>query len=300
MLSFRRFMKLNICAFFLCVLLSLSFVANAQTDNTKITNHDIDFSYFKGSLEFLSNNAYQGRTDSIKLSYLTASFGYYLKNGISINLSESYQLKSSTFDSFAVDLGYYNDLNDSWAFSADLNKSFYNNSSKAIRSAVNADFNAGIIFDPGFLTFYLNGGLAFASKIDYNTAFSLTHFFELTESGNLTLAPQFTINAGTQNFYNDYREKTGKRKLVAVTNYTVASNTKFAMLDYEIDAPITFAQKKWSFFIDPIFAFPVHPVTYNTTTTISSLNKSKTTNISATENLKSIFYTSLGVDFKFK
>lgn len=293
-------MKLNLYYFITCVLLCFSNIAEAQTDSVKIS-HDIKLPYFKGSLSFLSNNAYQGRTDSIKVPYLTASFGYYLKNGLSLNLSESFQTNTSKFDNFAIDLGYNHELSDYWALSLDINKSFYNKSSTNLRSAVKANFDTGVSYDPGFLTFNLSGGLAWASKIDYTTAFSISRWLVLNESGNLTIVPQITVNAGTQNFYtDDYRKKNSKKKLSFVTSSTVAGNSSFAILDYEIDAPITLVKKRWSFYIDPVFAVPVHPITTTTTNTISSSTQTKTTAITTTENLKKIFYATIGMDFKFK
>ncbi|TDG37995.1 hypothetical protein EZJ43_02580 [Pedobacter changchengzhani] len=293
-------MKLNIYLPIICLLFFCSKFVSAQTDSTETDISSKKTPYFKASLNFLTNNVYQGRTDSVKVPYLTASFAYYLKNGLNINVSESFQTNTSKFDNFAVDLGYDHDLSDEWALTVDLNKSFYNKNSTSIRSAVLADLDAEIIYDPGFLTFNLSAGLAFASKTDYTTALSVSHWFALDKAEHLSIVPQFMVNAGTQNFYTDYRKKTGKRKLIAITNYTVANNTGFAILDYEIDAPITWANKSWSFFLDPVFAIPVHPITTTTTSTVSYLDKTKNTTKTNTENLKGVFYASVGIDFKFK
>src|SRR5579862_4023180 len=54
----------------------------------------IHSSHFRAGIDYLSNNVYFGRKDTVNTPYLTASFGYYHKSGLFINSSASYLTSS--------------------------------------------------------------------------------------------------------------------------------------------------------------------------------------------------------------
>ena len=87
--------------------LVLSVTLHAQ-DSESEKESSTDKSYFKVGLNYINDNVYLGRKDSVKVPYLTPSIGYYHKSGFYITGSLSYLPTSgeSRIDLYTVETGY--------------------------------------------------------------------------------------------------------------------------------------------------------------------------------------------------
>jgi hypothetical protein len=269
----------------ICILLIIQH-SSAQ-DSTKQSQE----SYFKFSTSYLTNSVYNGRKDSLILPYLTPSITYYDKSGFYIGGSLSYAMATNEnrIDLFTLDAGY--DFSISNQFSAGLyaSKYFYNDNSNAVRSETKGNLGGSLIFDPGIVTLYTGVDLSFASKTDINIGTSVSHTFYLGDDNNQwSITPSITMNAGTQNSYQDFVRK---RKFKGPNGNTIVikSSNKFDILDYEFSVPVTYDMKKVGFFFTPTYALPQNGVYFT----------GPMGNVFNVEKLENNFYAEFGFYVKF-
>ena len=115
----------------------------------------------------------------------------------------------------------------------------------------------------------IDGGadISFANKTDIGINLGLSHAFEF---GSLAIRPSALVNAGTQNFYEDYytnRKFSAKRKRRQTTNPTaikvIVIKKNFSVLDYELSLPVNYDKAKWGLFFTPTYSLPVNPFKYS-------------------------------------
>lgn len=254
-------------------------------------------SYFKFAIDYLSNAVYYGRKDSFALPYITPAISYHDKSGLYIEGSLSYLAGTgSQVDAGSLTAGYeFSSLNEKISGDVYASKFFVNNSSYSVRGEVNAATGGSLYYNTGPLT--LNSGLdvSFSSKTDIALNFGLSHLFEFGD-GHWSLTPSAIVNAGTQNFYQNYltnRKYSLKRKRRIIQNSgtikVIVINKSFSVLDYELSVPLNYASHKWGLFFTPTFSIPESTIKY-------SLNNGATYR---TENLSNTFYVEIGGYIKF-
>ena len=248
-------------------------------------------SFFKFSTSYLSNSVYNGRKDSLTLPYLTPSITYYNKSGFYIGGSVWYSLAQNDkrIDLFTFDAGYDFSISDQFSAGLYAAKYFYNSNSNAVRSETKGSVGATINYDPGIITLYTGIDFSFASKTDINITTSILHEFSFGDDGNAwSITPSITMNAGTQNAYQDFVFKR-KKGFFGNNTITLKSSNKFNILDYEFSLPITYDKEKVGFFFTPTYAIPQNAVYFTrpngTTFTV--------------EKLENNFYAEFGVYLKF-
>src|SRR5580698_4161644 len=94
-------------------------------------------SFWLASLNFLNNNVYLGRKDSIASPYFTASLSYYHKSGLFINASASYLTKpgQNRIDLSTID-GGYTYLSKKFEGTITISKYFFSPESYNVRSEI--------------------------------------------------------------------------------------------------------------------------------------------------------------------
>ena len=266
--------------------------AQEKEKDSKISKN----SYFKAALNYLSNAVYSGRKDSLVMPYFSPSLGYYDKSGFSISGSVSYLSSSSEsrIDLFSLDLGYDFSISDKLSAGIYGNKSFYNKSSSVVGSEIKGSMGGYFTYDPGILS--IGGGIdaAFSQSTDIGINGSLSHVFSIGEEGDQwSISPIVTVNAGSQNYYQDYyknRKKSLKINRTGNVNTIIVKNAnQFILLDYEIGIPLTYDAKKWGLYVKPTYAIPQNPVSF-------SINNGLTY---TSEKLENSFYAEIGVYIKF-
>jgi len=285
-----------------------------HAQSSKRSKTDSASSYFKADASFLSNYIYNGRQDSLRTPYLTPTIGYYDKSGLWVSGSLSYLANpnDSRIDLYSLDIGYDFDLTDHFSGSVYANKSFYNDASTVINSALKGSIGSTISYDLDFLQVNAGIDILFSNKADIATNIGLSHAFYIGDKGSLyTITPTVTTNLSTLHYYEGYaNRKAGKKanqvipNLQSITVETTVNNNQFTLMDYEISLPFTYDSKKIGFFITPTFAIPKNPIYTTTTTTIKLRTGTQTSQTADStpweeKNLANSFYAEIGCYLKF-
>ncbi len=281
----------------------------AQTTPSTQTDQDHVKSFFKTSLSYLSNAVYQGRKDSAVIAYIRPSISYVNKAGWNITGSVAYSPSAGQQDieliSFEAD--YDHKFSPSFSASGYAAAYFYNQFSSAVQAETNSSASIGLNYSPqDIFSLSADIGTTISKKPDLATSLLLARpFYFGTKGHDWGIVPGAAVIAGSQQYYSSYyterkfnqtiRIHNGRRRGNTTTNTnatTTVSQTsarKFKILDYELSVPVTYDATKWGAFLTPIYAIPVHPLTY--------YEDGSTTPI--TETLSNSFYFTIGAYIKF-
>jgi hypothetical protein len=278
---------------FLFAIFSISFVTAQDSTETNVRKG----SYFKFSLSYLSNSVSYGRKDSLAVSYLTPAIEYRDKSGLYFEGSLSYLTGTgSQIDGADVTAGYdFDSRNGKLSGGLYASKYFTSSSSYSVRSEVKGAAGGSLDYNLGPVSLSAGTDLSFSNKMDIVLNFGVSRQFELNDK-RWAIAPSAVVNAGTQNFYQDYltKRKYSQRRrrragsTPAAVNVIVI-NKSFAILDYELSSPINYDGHKWGLFFTPTYSIPENGFKY-------SLNNGATYQ---SQKLSNTFYAEVGAYIKF-
>ncbi len=261
-------------------------------------------SYFQASINYLNNNVYLGRKDTVLTPYITASLGYYHKSGLFISTSASYLPVSgqSRIDLVTIEAGY-EIKTDKFEGQATFDKFFYSSQSNNVKAEMKASLAFFAGYDFGFIKPTATPTLNLSNSADFALTLGLEHTF-YSEDNSFDITPTFNANGSTQNYYSSYyrnrKFKVKKKKVVTIQKGTVygvvEGASQFKMLDYEFTLPVNYTIKKFTFNFTPTYAIPVHPAVVDITTQIAN-QPPKTRTV--TEKPGNSFYWQAGVTLKF-
>lgn len=249
------------------VFLLPNFILAQKSNNSYQPDEDDDpydqLSYFFAGLNYLSNNVYLGRKDSVAIPYIIPYIGYHLSNGLYAKAMASYTSAGSSghIDLFTLEAGYNHSFskNINAGFSAE--KYFYNKNSISVRANSSGYFGIDGQFTNDYVEPSAQLGMVFNKNTkDYVLGIAIDHNFSMNE-GKFSIIPTITVFSGTQNYYDEYflaRAKKKDKKAV-VPNNIVSNPSAFNVLDYEFSAKTTFRAKHWLFTIIPTYAMPMNP-----------------------------------------
>jgi len=274
----------------------------AKTDTTKKSSDKKDS--FKIGINYISNNVFMGRADSVTTASIIPEIKYQLKSGIyfSASLDIIPGRKKNKVDGGDLSLGYNFDITDDLSGGISYSKPFYSSTSTQVSSSVSSIFNANLTYDIGDI-------ISPTISADYNLNkqgvtgdiflnIGITHDF-IAEGvfGNkdiLLISPTVEANSGTQNFYDGYivyrKLKNAKRdaaetKLIAA--YT-SELSQYRLLDYELSLPIEYKAGMFILEFTPTYAIPENQ--FQSAAIVKALGLSSQT---------SVFYFDIGVSLKF-
>ena len=293
-----NFIPKFLLVFFFC----FTTLVNAQTNNGSSPKNVIDssdepHSYFKLSLNYLSNSIYYGRKDSSLAPYLTPAIRYVNKSGFYAEASVSYLpvSKQSRIDIGTIGAGYiFYNKDSSLETEFYANKYFTNSKGNSVKSALKADIGTNVSYDADFLTVTGEVYGIFSAKADIVTGLEIAHYFQLDSNDEWSFEPSVTMNAGTNNFYETYFTdiKYASRRRAIITGdpfiKPIIIKKGFGILDYEVSAPIKYEGKKLGLYFTPTYTIPVNPVSF-------SLNNGSTYK---TEKLTNSFFVEVGLFIK--
>jgi hypothetical protein len=264
---------------FYCIIILLLFIhrALAQTaalpdDKTKPDDKSKQAtSKIKFGLNYVSNNVFMGRTDSIVTPTIIPEVKYTLKSGIYFSGSLYYtpNKKTNKLDGGELTAGYDADLTDELSASASYSKSFYSANSTEITSSIKDAFSVDFDYDFGA---WLSPSLSFdyilnkkGSSNQFFTSLAIDHDFikkgVFGSNDLLFISPTFTLNTGDEGDGN------------------------FKVMDYELSTPIFYKTGHFICQFAPTYSIPENiPPDF---TTIKPANKN------------SVFYFETGVALKF-
>ncbi|MGI4750021.1 MAG: hypothetical protein ACRYFB_05270 [Janthinobacterium lividum] len=279
-------------------LLILFLCLNALQSSAQTISLDDDKSAgLKGGISYLSNNVFMGRTDTVTSKIIAPQLLYTFKSGFYVSGTLSFILnqKQHTLDGSSLEAGYNYAVNDNLYGGVSFSKYFYGSNSTRITSAISSIFNAYLNYDLGdIITPELSVSYSISDRNVHNDIFvnpGITHQFiidQFLHSNNaLEISPEFSLNSGTQNFYNGYFSR--RRKNLNTANQLSTADqlklTNYTLLDYEAQLPIKFKAENYLISLTPSFAFPQNKLPDNISSKLA--------------NKRSLFYFEASVLYKF-
>jgi hypothetical protein len=297
----KRFYQLG----FLC---GISIIIQLQTNAQKRADDSLllsKISYWQASVNYLSDNVYMGRRDSVKIPYITTLLGYYDKSGFFASASLSYLPSSanSRIDLVTLEGGYSFILNNLDG-QLSVSKYFFNRQSTNIRSEIKAGVAGEAAYDLGIIKPTIQTMLSFGIATDFALGLGFEHSFYALED-DLDITPGFVVNGSTQNYYEAYynlRRYNGKRKrkTTGISYYDISADvsgaSKFQLLDYELSVPINYTIHKFTLNFSPTLTIPLNPahIIYTITPSTGTPYKRK-----FNEKLSDDFFFQAGISFLF-
>ena len=258
----------------------------------------------KFGVDYLSNNVFVGRTDTVTTPLITPSIKYTFKSGV--YFSGSFEIlpnrKKNKMDGGDLALGYDFDLTDNLSGGVSYTKLFYSANSTQVSSSISSTFNGNLDYDIADI-------ITASVSLDYNINkanvgndfmfnFGLSHDFIAEgifgDKDILLISPMIASNSGTQNFYDGYlvrkNLKNAKRNAAqtALFNAYTADLSQFKLLDYEFSRPIEYKADQFIFHITPTYALAENQFQSAAIQKLLGLSSQQT-----------VFYVELGVALKF-
>jgi hypothetical protein len=302
------FRAVIICTFILMALSSNAQDANADRNQTK----------FKVQFDYLSNYAYNGRVDSIKSPYQTASATLNLANGLYFSGAANYLLANGQhrFDFFELDLGYDYSIGKKISGQIYGTKYFYSGNANLLNGNITSDIGATLNYDLGFLQFDNNLDLFFSNASDFQYTPGVEKSIEIKDGkGTWNIIPGVYGNFSSLNYYESEvnrrlnavkgpKSKLANLNLSSITSTTTVNKPGFTFLDMEFTVPVSYEFENWTFSITPTLAIPKNPIfTTSSITTISTTGTTSVFNYNSTpyseRNLKNTFFIQLGLSYTF-
>jgi hypothetical protein len=243
----------------------------AQTSPTDMTNKSEKESSFKFGVNYLNNNVFMGRADTVTTPAILPEIKYAFKNGIFISAGVDYITNRLTnkLDAGSLALGCDYDITDNMSGGVSFTKLFYNPNSTQIGSSINGTVSANLNYDiagiitPSVSVDYDIVKQGFGNDIFVNAG--LTHDFAkegiFGDKDLLILSPTVAVNAGSQNFYDAYltlkkyklkAQAAAAKKLIAKQKVNLS---KFNLLDYEFSAPFEYKTGHFIISFIPTYAY---------------------------------------------
>jgi len=258
-------MKVFYVPLFTLLFLLSAFGALAQNTSNEdaedlLDKLDIKKGSFKIGANYLSNNVFMGRADTVKTPTILTDIKYTFKNGIFLAATANYipNRVTNKLDGGSLAAGYDFDTTDNLLGGLSYTKLFYTANSTQIGSAINSTVNANLSYDiAGVITPLVSVDYNFLKQDFGHDIFlnaSLSHDFAIEgifgDRDFLMISPTVSMNAGTQNFYDAYfvlkKYKLTKKALAleqAAESLIIKREnqlSKFRLLDYEFSAPVEY------------------------------------------------------------
>lgn len=231
---------------------------------------DIKSSSLKFGLNYLSNNVFMGRADSVTTPTIVPDAKFTLKSGIYFSASLYYvpNKKSNKLDGGSLSAGYDFDITADLLGMVSYTKQFYSASSTEITSSIRNSFSANLNYEIGeIMSAAVNTDYIINKQgtDEFFVGLDLSHdFIKKGVSGSndlLLISPTITIN-------------TGKPQL-----------SGYSVLDCEISIPGIYKTGNLIFQLMPIYAITIGELP----AVISTMESRKS----------SIFYFEAGITLKF-
>lgn len=260
-------------------LIMMSFLAYTQSD----TKSKKSKTSFIPGIQFISDQTYAGRTDSLKLPVMVPSFtlktsgGFYTKVKGYLNLSSG----NSGFDGVSIEPGYAIS-NKHWDISFSLIKNFISDSSNLIIAPVNASLEFYLNKETKIVTPYIGSEYVFSKEgndfIVYGGLSKNISFSKEDAKASVSAEPSLGLTGGSQNFYysflksfasNGQSRAAGKGRgrgnsgstttTTTTTTTTVEQQSKqFTLLASSVELPITVTVHKFKWVTTPALETPIN------------------------------------------
>jgi hypothetical protein len=215
---------------------------------------------FKIGVNYLSNNVFMGRADTVRAPTILPEMKYIFKNGIYLAATANYipNRVTNKLDGGSAVLGYDFDITDDFTGGVSFTKLFYTANSTQIGSAINSTVNANLSYNiADVITPIVSVDYNFLKQDFGHDIFinaGVSHDFTIDgvfgDKDLLIISPSANLNAGTQNFYDAYfvlKKYKLTKKLLELEQDAESliikredQLSKFKLLDYEFSVPVEY------------------------------------------------------------
>ncbi|HTK22023.1 MAG TPA: hypothetical protein VL442_21040 [Mucilaginibacter sp.] len=215
---------------------------------------------FKIGVNYLSNNVFMGRADTVRTPTILPEMKYIFKNGIYLAATANYipNRVTNKLDGGSAVLGYDFDITDDFTGGVSFTKLFYTANSTQIGSAINSTVNANLSYNiADVITPIVSVDYNFLKQDFGHDIFinaGVSHDFTIDgvfgDKDLLIISPSANLNAGTQNFYDAYfvlKKYKLTKKLLELEQDAESliikredQLSKFKLLDYEFSVPVEY------------------------------------------------------------
>jgi hypothetical protein len=229
----------------------------------------------KAGLQFISNQTYAGRTDSLKLPVLIPEFNFEFQKGFFINTKGYLNLSGgkTTFDGVSIEPGYEFSKK-KWNGSLSVIKNFISDSSNLIIAPVNASLEFYLNKETKIVTPYIGSEYVFSAEgndfIVYGGLSKNISFSKEEAKTTVDVEPSFGLTAGSQNFYYSFLKSfssngqsrgkgKGRGNGGSTTTSTVQQqSSQFTLLSTAFELPITVTAHKLKWITIPTLETPIN------------------------------------------
>ncbi|MGZ3853617.1 MAG: hypothetical protein ACXVBX_12550 [Flavisolibacter sp.] len=262
------------------ILVLLSFLLAAVYSYSQTDSTDKEKTHISTGLQFVSNQTYAGRTDSLKLPVMIPEFNLEFAKGFFINTKGYLNLSAgkTSFDGISIEPGYeFSKKN--WNGSFSVIKNFVSDSSNLIIAPVNASLEFYLSKETKVVTPYIGSEYVFSAEgndfITYGGLSKDIQFSKAEAQTTFDVNPSLGVTAGTQNFYYSFLKSyasNGKTRLLSkgkgrggsgsTTTTTSTTGKKqsqtFSLLSSSFELPFTLTAGKFKWVTTPSWEMPVN------------------------------------------
>lgn len=240
----------------------------------------------QAGVQFISNQTYAGRTDSLTLPVLIPEFNLNFPKGFFINTKGYINLSGgkTTFDGVSIEPGYSLSKNN-WNGSLSVIKNFISDSSNLIIAPVNASIEFYLNKETKIITPFIGWEYVFSGEgndfITYGGFSKLISFTKEDKKVSVQEEPAISLTAGSQNFYYSFlksfssngngaarssgrgrgRGNSGGGTGTTTITQTVETQSKnFSLLSYAVELPLIVSSSKIKWVTTPTLEVPVNVV----------------------------------------
>ncbi len=249
-------------------IIALLFFSQTTFSQTLFNKDDDDdpyehLSYFMYGLNYVSNNVYLGRKDSIVIPYYSPYVGYHFKNGLYAKGMMSFTSANGRhLDLTTIEIGYDRNFGEHFNGGINIDKYYFHKNSLSVWAntkgfaSINGQYTNDWI-EPQ-ITFDANVN---KNSTDYVTNITLDHDFKLADK-KLHIIPAIATNIGTKHYYDEYfiNRLTKKDNTLKIKKAVVDAG-KYRPADYEFSIKTTYLLSKWLFMLISTYVIPVNPAT---------------------------------------
>jgi hypothetical protein len=216
----------------------------------------------KVSVNYNTGLNYYGRVDSLHSSGVFPLAELWFNESFYINAAPVFvnnAALSFQYTGIITSVGYQFNSNNKWLGNIYLIKSFYQESSDLVQSALNAQSGMTLTWLNKILNVTAGGDVKFSDKTDYGVTAGLDHVFrhQVNARAVLVVDPSVYVNAGTQQFTKSYLKRTTGFLFVPGSEQVVTESAQtFTILSYEFSAPVIFATGKLQLLFTPAYVIP--------------------------------------------
>ena len=259
-------MKLKFTLLVLLCLFSNSFLFSQNQEINKEVNDSTKEekkSFFTASTTFNTNSGFAGRVENTFNPAIGALVGYSFKSGIYLNAEADLNPKQSVlFGGFSLEGGYgFNVIEDLVTADVCYTHYFAQNESK-ILSEIQGSAHGTLTCDLDWVSLEFTPTYNYGSKVgDVLLTFEINKDINLfaINKDTVSITPGIKSYAGTQKLLQLHVNKKLTKKSIATAALN-AEYSKFNYLNTDIEIPISYTHKAFTFEVTPTLSLPTNLV----------------------------------------